>query len=133
MPIFPPPTDPLSRQSGFTLMEMLVVLSIVGLLLAVAVPMIGGRLPLGQSRLEAKVATLLATEAQRSIGSGQVIAVDLANAGAGTELRFVPQIGTDRQPIFFPDGSSNGGLVFAGQAPLVSIRWIDSEVAYGQR
>ncbi|ABO67716.1 MULTISPECIES: competence type IV pilus minor pilin ComGD [Geobacillus] len=121
----------MARNGGFTLLEMLVVLSIVLLLAALAVPELGGIM---QQREEAYMLALLRADLygaqQHAIakrgkvsvffteGRGEYRVVD-AESGQQIVVRTLPapwrfQIGTLRNPVVFTDNGNieQGGTVW---------------------
>ncbi|HET6468996.1 MAG TPA: prepilin-type N-terminal cleavage/methylation domain-containing protein [Geminicoccaceae bacterium] len=113
-----PQTSPTgSADGGFTLLELLLVLAIVGLVLALAVP----RFEAASGPALADRAALLASELraarQRAILSGRpervaMPAQDLPGRAAGADSGTAPAVAA---LVFFPDGSSTGGSIVLDQ------------------
>ena len=134
MSIFPPLSEVNREQRGFTLIELLVVLSVIGLLAAIAMPNIN-RNPaaLGRAKLATEIETALASSSRRAANTGQMIAVDFGSSFAGRDISFAATIGEAKTAIFYPDGSSNGGVVSSAGKPLLWVAWIDGGISHVQR
>jgi len=141
--------------SGFTLIEMMVVLAIIGLVLGLIVPNIGrgaGHYALVATARD--IAATLRLTRERAISTNRpirfVAATDTFGSSEDKKLRHVPwgialtisdrvQLGsgnsTDRIQ-FFPDGSSSGGAVevIDGAARYaVVVDWISGNVSIEPR
>jgi general secretion pathway protein H len=131
------------RTAGFTLVEILIVLTIVALTAAIVAPNLGAAFGFGQLRGEARAVVsglrearaqamtggqrvdfqLQGTEwrvgeARRKIASSVVISLDVPPAGAGPDGSFIR---------FFPDGRSTGGQVHLrrkGRINTIQVDWI---------
>jgi len=146
----------MARQSGFTLLEMIVVLSIMGLLMAIAAPSFSGfarRMELRRS------VTLLETDfkAARSHAmtttTGAGVLFDLQRRqvrGVEGPAQTLPRgmaltVQTARSQVagahagavwFYPDGSSTGGRVTVAdgrQRYWIDIDWITGRVTTSAR
>lgn len=123
-------TSSLTKSDGFTLVEMLVVLTIVGLVLTLAVGAIGKR-P-SQSKRDIAVNLLrqsLDSAKAASRGNGRPVEVPLHEAGPdGQPATIRSDLAPAERLLVFPDGSTNGGIVSAAGAPLATIDWLSGTV-----
>ncbi len=138
--------------AGFTLVELLVVLVVIGLVASLATPMIQTSLPGHRLRAAAEavrgefreararavrenreVAVLVDVEARTLLGDWSATALAL---GEGLALKLVSarreRAGDGRGRIrFYPDGSSTGGIVTLGDgrtAYRLEVDWFDGRV-----
>lgn len=141
-----------STAGGFTLLELLVVLTILGLALVLAMPTLGRYVPGLELRTEARdVANVLWEARARAIGRNEEVAV-VVDGGRGslavegkTVLQLSRPIGIsapagdvsapapDRTEIrFFPDGTSTGGrltLALGERMKYVAVDWLTGAVS----
>ncbi len=130
------------RNEGFTLLELLVVLAIMGLMLTISIPFTTGTIERAQLRADARalVSDLRSLRA-RAIERRETIAV---TALSENEWRFMPGRAAHRAVfvtsagaralIFYPDGTSSGGtfrLGEGGRSVEVSVAWLSGAVAVG--
>lgn len=140
------------RRQGFTLLELLVVLTVIALLMTAAVPMLGRSLPGAKFRAsaadlrsefqQARTTAIRENRETRVLldaDAGTYRRDDAAEAGRlpeGVRLSFV----TARQELtgdlagairFYPDGTSTGGAVRldqGGRARTIEIDWFDGRI-----
>ncbi len=124
-----------NRQAGFTLIEMLVVLTVMGLLAAVAV----AQRPGGESRFARQKAGLQLQSAIRQAArearqSGTERRVQLSGIAAGASIGAASASAPGGRDVlvFYPDGSSNGGTVLLGGTPLLSVDWLSGQVSHAR-
>lgn len=90
---------PRSFESGFQLLDLMVVVTLIGIMSAVAIPLMTGaidRMRLGQSAREVERALQMAK--QRAIGKSRVIRVHF-NCPRAQEYRAVELLGTPATPL----------------------------------
>ena len=141
----------LRRQHGFTLLELLVVMTVIALITTLAVPMIQNSLPGAKFRAAASdIRNALQQAHASAVRENRESWVQLdADARTyrrdtgpdihlpdGAELSFV----TARRELtdalagrirFYPDGTSTGGsvtLTFNGRARTIEVDWFDGRI-----
>lgn len=148
--------DPRGRAAGFTLIEMLTVLVVLGAVAALAIPAGRGALPGAQARAAAGAVAAearLARETALRSGRESWIEVDLAarrfrRAGgdwaalpAGVSLR-LETAESERAGVaggrirFLPEGGATGGRIALGAGGrdwIVEVDWLDGAVALAER
>jgi len=127
MPISQPP----SKVTGFTLVEMLVVLTVIGLVAAAGATLIG-RKPAALARAEVtgkvRVAASLAADTAREGGQAQTLDLRTIPIKSGT-LSFTSALAAAQPLTFYPDGSATGGVVSLEGKPLATVDWLTGTVA----
>lgn len=140
-----------SKQAGFTLLELLVVLTISGLLLALTPPLFSSILPQYRAEGASKsLASYLLQARHEAIIEGRIVHVIISSAGYGRKDRDQTQhwpdqvtlaqlsealIVGDQQKIslkFFADGSSSGGhvrLISGTRSASVFVNWLTGQVS----
>lgn len=130
-----------ARTDGFTLLELLVVLAIMGLMLTVAAPFTVRTVENAQLRADTRelVSDLRALR-RRAIDRRETIAVTSLFENtrrlpghASYRARFVPAAGSEAL-VFYPDGTSSGGtfrLEEGGRSAEVSVAWLSGVVTTG--
>lgn len=152
----PPRTASPSRERGFTLLEMLIVLALMGLIAALVLPRMGSGVSTGELKSAARqLASGLRfardTAVSRRVETALEIDVDKRSfrVPLSSEPHRLPpaidlKVYTAQQDIvneqvgairFFPDGGSNGGkiTVASGERKYeVSIDWLTGRVAISE-
>lgn len=128
MPTYPPRID----AAGFTLMEMLVVLTIMGIVAAAAVTYLPGAAHAGErQRIAALARQALGQDRAASMAQGQVIVVapsDLPPRGSAISI----ESAGNGSLAFFPDGSTSGGRVMLNRTPLLDVDWLTGAITDAQ-
>lgn len=135
---------------GFTLMELLVVLTILGLVLLLALPVLERNLPGLELRTEARsLASVLQEARARAIGRNEEVTIVIERQGGivkadgrqvvqlNRRIAIAPHAGEalsagDSEIRFFPDGTSTGGhltLVLGERQRHVFVDWLTGAVS----
>lgn len=115
--------------AGFTLLELLVVLVVIGLAGVVAFPAVAGRSSAGQARVAARdlVTALRATRAEAVAVRRPVAFQTSPRVPAGVRVERAD--GGQRPVTFFPDGGSTGGRFLVQPGGIaVEIDWLSGAV-----
>lgn len=128
---FPQPTERHLGERGFTLIEMLVVLTIVGLVAAVGAVTLQ-RHPGGLTRQRAAIQIRSAAEQahQQALSAGRPTLLDLGKISATKGALTLDAVQGDKklQLAFYPDGSSTGGTVLLDERPLLRVEWLTGRI-----
>jgi len=130
------------REGGYTLLELLVVLAIIGLLTLVLTPMFGNARPQVSSLAGARLVAhelVLAREQAIARSAPLHLVVRRTAIVSETATRMMPRDVTLRVTPssqasidFFPDGSSSGGtivVVSEGRMHRVTAHWLSGRIA----
>jgi general secretion pathway protein H len=117
---------------GYTLVELLVVLAVMGLLTAVAAPMLSASRPGLDSQAAARtIATRLASARQDAINGNMEKQIAIRRGLAGTvPISFHGALSD--AIAFYPDGSSSGGTILVGSGRArhrVTVRWPSGQIS----
>lgn len=122
----PPPV----REAGFTLVELLVVLTIIGLLAAVATSRLSVRpASVDRARMRGALAEAISSARHQALVGGRPVRIDSSKL-AISDLAYQPVFGDTQAPLtVYPDGSTNGGIVSIKGRPVVAIDWMTGRVS----
>jgi prepilin-type N-terminal cleavage/methylation domain-containing protein len=116
---------------GFTLIEMLVVLAVISIL-AVAATFYMGHQPGAIVRAGQMSKLVDAIDRSESLArsEGRPQAIDPGSIIPGATLSPKVVLTVDPTPLlhFYPDGSSNGGIISIEARPLLAVDWLTGEV-----
>jgi len=121
-----------SRTSGFTLVELLVVLAIMGMIVMLAAPVVG-RQPsaLTRARLVRNVIATADQTRMSAITSGEPRSMAISSIDEA--LRWSPGpafAGTPATgPTFYPDGTATGGAIFKDTRVIADLDWLSGRAA----
>ncbi len=137
------------HQTGFTLLELLVVLTLASLLLAVAMPRFAALLPGAELKSYSRqTAALLRLARSQAIATGDEVRVEFdpdarhsRMTGRQKASPWPEQIAVsfdgiidndDTGPVFYPDGSASGGTLHIagnGRHYRIDVNWLTGRVS----
>lgn len=127
------PTSRTTHDAGFTLVELLVVLAIMSLVVAIAVPRLGSTSVAARDGLYVGLASRIAEARAVAIQSGKASEIRADDLGRiDGKLRFTPDEGAPEKLLFHPDGSATSGIVTLEDRPFARVNWINGAVEHAR-
>ena len=145
------------QHQGFTLLELIVVLVLLGIAAVLVAPQIGGSLQSAKLKTETRnVLAVFRSKRSEAIGSGQIITFAFDEQGEyysvnderialdegiylflegqdDNNLPGIPGLAVAENSIdFYPDGSASGGILrlsSADKSHFISVDWLTGEVS----
>ncbi|WP_298718567.1 GspH/FimT family pseudopilin [uncultured Oceanisphaera sp.] len=134
---------------GFTLLELLVVLTLASLMLAVAMPRFAALLPGAELKSYSRqTAALLRLARSQAIATGDEVRVDLDPAARHSRMTGRQKVSlwperitvsfngladnSDTGPVFYPDGSASGGTLHIsgnGRHYQIEVNWLTGRIS----
>lgn len=124
-----PPASPRRLPRGFTLIEMLVVLALIALVAALALPRLGSTPNMSSQEQLRSALAILADARSAAVASGQAQALDPAALGANA--RYAAATGASDRIRFYPDGSSSGGTLTLAPGRSIALSLVDGRAELG--
>jgi general secretion pathway protein H len=125
-----------NSMSGYTLLELLVVLAMIGLVAALAAPLVGTAIASATINADTRtLVTYLRAQKQLAQSLQQPIAIDGTTASHAAELSGQAKLSIADAPLeYFPDGTTSGGRIILreyGQTRTVIVAWLTGGIAIG--
>lgn len=125
-----PTSPPKTEAAGFTLMEMLVVLTIMAIVAAIAII----RLPAASSAGKRERLAVLARQTiegarARAMAEGRDVMIGAPDLAPGANQLSIAGSGRATKLIFFPDGTTSGGEILLASHPLLDVDWLSGSVS----
>lgn len=114
---------------GFTLIEMLVVLALIALVAALALPRLGSPPSRTDQEQLRSALSLLADARSAAVASGRAQALD--PAALGLNARYAAATGASDRIRFYPDGSSSGGTLTLAPGRNITLSLADGRADLG--
>jgi len=130
---FPQLIDPVRDVRGFTLIEMLIVLTIVGLVAAVGAVTLQrhpGHLTRQRTAIQIKAAVEQARQQAMMTGRATLLDLSKIQTAKGAALSLSAGQRKDKPTFaFYPDGSSTGGTILFDEHPLIQVNWLTGRIS----
>jgi len=122
-----------SREAGFTLVELVVVLALVGLLAGLTLPLVHSRGPDPLDEAARSLGRTLESRRLEAMREGRAVAVPLEEVRAELSGEIVLDAAGDSpgRLVFRPHGGSSGGrwtLSHGGRSRIVEVDWLTGRV-----